>query len=235
VPGDLCEPGPAEPGSPAEPGARCVRALQRRDLTATAAMLARAFADDPLMAWIFPDQRLRDRRLPAFFRTVLRTSGLRHAGTEILLAAGQVLGCANWQPPGAWRQPARQQLAALPGLALALRTRLGVASETYGTLLRAHPLQPHWYLAGIGTDPPAQGNGIGSELLRSRLARCDAAGLPAYLESSKERNVPLYQRHGFVVTRELKIPRGGPLTWLMWRAPLRTGPAGRRPDGQQRG
>jgi hypothetical protein len=43
--------------------------------------------------------------------------------------------------------------------------------------------------------------------------------MPAYLESSKGRNVPFYERHGFTVTRELKIPDGGPLLWLMWRDP----------------
>jgi ribosomal protein S18 acetylase RimI-like enzyme len=86
-------------------------------------------------------------------------------------------------------------------------------------MLRVHPQRPHWYLGGIGTDPPLQGSGIGTELMRSRLARCDAAGMPAYLESSKERNVPFYERHGFTVTRELRIPDGGPLLWLMWRDP----------------
>ena len=55
--------------------------------------------------------------------------------------------------------------------------------------------------------------------MRSRLARCDAARLPAYLESSKERNVPFYERHGFRVTGELTIPGGGPTLWLMWRNP----------------
>ena len=75
------------------------------------------------------------------------------------------------------------------------------------------------HVSGRQLDPPLQGSGIGTELMRSRLARCDAAGMPAYLESSKERNVPFYERHGFTVTRELKIPDGGPLLWLMWRDP----------------
>ena len=86
-------------------------------------------------------------------------------------------------------------------------------------MMRLHPERPHWYLSGIGTDPPAQGSGVGSALMRSQMARCDAAGEAAYLESSKERNVPFYERHGFRVSGELTVPGGGPTLWLMWRNP----------------
>jgi hypothetical protein len=51
------------------------------------------------------------------------------------------------------------------------------------------------------------------------LERGDAEGVPAYLESSKERNIPYYQRYGFEVTVELRLPKGGPLVWSMWREP----------------
>ena len=61
------------------------------------------------------------------------------------------------------------------------------------------------------------GGAAGSE---PPMPRCDAEGLPAYLESSKERNVPYYERFGFRVTRELAMPgRGCPPVWLMWRDP----------------
>jgi ribosomal protein S18 acetylase RimI-like enzyme len=188
-------------------------------------MMARAFDDDPLMTWIFPDEQMRRRRLPAFFAASMHGTGLRHPGTELVLTGGAVAGCATWLPPAAWMPSIWQQLAALPGYVRTLGSRLAVASVSYSALLRVHPPQPHWYLAGIGTDPPLQGTGIGSELMRSRLARCDAAGMPAYLESSKERNVPFYERHGFTVKRELTIPDAGPTLWLMWREP-RTGPDG---------
>ena len=50
------------------------------------------------------------------------------------------------------------------------------------------------------------------------LERCDREGVGAYLESSKERNVAFYGRHGFRVTGETRFPRG-PRLWLMWRDP----------------
>ena len=74
------------------------------------------------------------------------------------------------------------------------------------------------YLSIIGTDPAAQGRGVGSALLEPVLRQCDEDGIPAYLESSKERNVAYYARHGFRVRDELTLPRG-PRMWLMWREP----------------
>jgi GNAT superfamily N-acetyltransferase len=197
-----------------------VRPFARADLAATVATLARAFDDDPVMTWIFPDEGRRRRRLPGFFAATLRSTSLRLEGTEVAVRDGQVLGGAIWLPPGTWRPPLWRQLAALPGVAFRLGSRFSVAGATYGAMLRLHPERPHWYLSGIGTDPPVQGTGVGGALLRSRLVRCDAAHLPAYLESSKERNVPFYERHGFRVTGELTIPGGGPTLWLMWRDPV---------------
>jgi GNAT superfamily N-acetyltransferase len=181
--------------------------------------MARAFADDPVMTWIFPGERMRRRQLPAFFVVSMRGTSLRHEGTEVVMAGRAVLGGAIWVPPGVWLPSAWQQIRSLPGYTWALRSRFAAAGRAYNEILRCHPRQPHWYLSGIGTDPPVQGTGVGGELMRSRLARCDAERLPAYLESSKESNVPFYQRHGFTVTREVTIPGGGPRLWLMWRDP----------------
>jgi hypothetical protein len=50
------------------------------------------------------------------------------------------------------------------------------------------------------------------------LEQCDADGVGAYLESSKERNIDFYARHGFRVTGEIQLLRG-PTMWKMWRDP----------------
>ena len=70
-----------------------------------------------------------------------------------------------------------------------------------------------------GTDPDHQGQGLASAVMQPVLTRCDAEGVPAYLESTKERNVGFYEGHGFVVRSEEQIPLGGPQLWLMWREP----------------
>jgi len=209
---------------------RTIRVAQRSDARAIAAMLARAFDDDPVMMWIFPDERLRGRRLPQLFAVLLRRYYLAYGATEMVLAAEQVLGCGMWASPGGWQPSAWRQLAALPGIAAAFGSRFLAANSAFGAIARVHPREPHWYLAGLGTDPPAQGTGVGSELMRSRLAWCDMTGQPAYLESSKESNVGFYETFGFTVTREIRIPDGGPALWPMWRQPRRDPEAHRNPE-----
>jgi GNAT superfamily N-acetyltransferase len=81
-----------------------------------------------------------------------------------------------------------------------------------------HPEEPHWYLAVLGTATDHQGKGVGSALMAPVLAKCDAEGIPAYLESSKESNIPFYRRHGFEVSGEVNV-KNGPKLWPMWRDP----------------
>jgi len=50
------------------------------------------------------------------------------------------------------------------------------------------------------------------------LSGIDDAGLPAYLESSNPRNVPLYARYGFETIQEIRLGEG-PVLNLMWRDP----------------
>jgi len=57
------------------------------------------------------------------------------------------------------------------------------------TLERRHPREPHWYLQAIGNRSGVPGERLWGVLLRHRLALIDAAGMPAYLEASKESNV----------------------------------------------
>jgi ribosomal protein S18 acetylase RimI-like enzyme len=81
-----------------------------------------------------------------------------------------------------------------------------------------HPKEPHYYLLAIGVDPSMQGKGVGSSLLAPMAERLDREGIGAYLESSKERNLPLYERFGFKVTNPFDL-KDGPRIWPMWRAP----------------
>jgi len=97
--------------------------------------------------------------------------------------------------------------------------RMPLVALGWDRLERAHPRQPpHFYLAVLGTEPHAQGRGLGSAVLRAVLRQCDNDGVAAYLESSKERNIDFYARHGFRVLEELRLLRG-PSMWKMWRDP----------------
>ena len=81
----------------------------------------------------------------------------------------------------------------------------------------------------LGTHPDWQRRGIASAVLAPVLGTCDADGLPAYLETQLESNVPFYRRHGFEVIGTKQLPDGGPNMWLMWREVRSVAPSiGRR-------
>jgi ribosomal protein S18 acetylase RimI-like enzyme len=186
------------------------------DVETVARALALAFRDDPVASWCFPDDARRARILERGYEFLLRRIWLP-AGE--CLTTDRLIGTAGWLPPGGWRVPLWRQLALMPN-AIRIAGRWAPRFLRLNFLLESkHAREPHWYVAVLGVEPEWQGRGFGSHLLRPGLERCDREGLPAYLEASSERNRALYERHGFEVTEELALPRGGPPLWLMWRAP----------------
>ncbi len=125
---------------------------------------------------------------------------------------------AIWNPPGTF--PLGWKADARVGLTTACLVGPRIVTRTQGLLYFAnhHPKERHWYLQMLGTEPQWQGRGAGAEVMAPVLERCDDEGERAYLESSKERNIPFYVRHGFEVTAEVRVPRG-PVVWAMWRDP----------------
>jgi GNAT superfamily N-acetyltransferase len=165
--------------------------------------------------YIFPDDRRRLEKLERFFRVQINRTFLRRGEGY---TTPDLKGAAFWMTPGSGRPGFWEVLQQIP-LVPIVGSRL-VPTMSLLTLLESHhPKQPHYYLGTIGTDPDWQGRGIGSAMLQPVLDRCDAEGVPAYLESSKERNLAFYRRHGFEVSGELSVA-DGPRLWLMWREPL---------------
>jgi len=195
------------------------RPAHRPDVPALARVLARAFFDDPVFAWLSPDASRRRSALPGFFAALARHHFLAGPGAEVATTDSVIGAVALWDSPGHAGQSARAQLAMLPSAVRAFRGRLGVARALTEEMKAAHPEEPHWYLAMIGSDPQFRGGGFGHALMRSRLDRCDAEYAPAYLESSNPDNIGYYQRFGFEVTAEIAMPGGGPSLWPMWRQP----------------
>lgn len=180
---------------------------------------ARAFFDDPLFEFVFPDQRDRHERLSWVMRMGV-AYGCRFGHVET--TAGAMLGHAVWLPPGqthvvddrlaeaGFVEPERHMGAA----ALA---RFGAFMEQVSPIHERLMPEPHWYLMILGVDPPHQGQRVGSALIQSMLARADAEEARCYLETAKSRNVPFYRKHGFDVVEEIDIAAGGPHVWIMVR------------------
>lgn len=169
-----------------------VRPAGHADRDSLLNVLLLAFSNDPCMRWTF--QR-PDEFLAAFKPFVTEMgAGLDHDG--LFLTEDGRAG-ALWLPPGVTQDG--EAIGAVIDRFVSEHPE-PEAGEQIGREMHAfHPTEPHWYLSMLGVDPACQGRGYGSALLKAGLARADADGLPAYLESSNPRNVPLYERFGFEV------------------------------------
>lgn len=172
--------------------------------------MVRAFADDPVIRWLYPGQREYRAWWPEMMR--LYCGGSVAHETAFIAEGGA--GAALWLPPGA--TPDEEALGTLLGSSVAAERQPEVFAflEQMGVL---HPSAPHWYLAFVGVDPLHQGRGHGSALLRAALERCDRDRLPAYLEATTLDSRRLYERHGFEVVGVIQAG-ASPSMWPMLRA-----------------
>ena len=180
---------------------------------ALSGVLSRAFFDDPVAGYIFPNRTRRLVQLRRFFAFQLRCSYLPDGEVETTEARE---GAVLWMPPRSKPASRIDPLARLR-FALLLGERFPATRRLVHLLSSHHPSERHSYLGTLGTEPAAQGRGVASALLASVLASCDEQDLPAYLECSRWENVGFYERHGFEVATEVVAPGGGPRLWLMWR------------------
>jgi GNAT superfamily N-acetyltransferase len=191
-----------------------VRLAGREDFPAMARVLARAFHEDPLTAWLYPREHSRDRHVERSFRVSLARLERQHQ----LYTTADHAGGALWALPGQWREDLRQTVSSLT-LLPPLLPRLLRTMRAMTRIEVAHPVEPHYYLSVLGTAPERRREGLGSALIRPVLDLCDAEQVPAYLETATEVNVDFYARHGFGVQRRLDLPGGAPSLWLLWRDP----------------
>ena len=189
------------------------------DVDAVAADLSDAFADDVMFDWFLRTDARRDAARANFFRFVI---------ANMAFGVGRIERPASGGAAAVWLPFEAVGPTPLPMLLRAAPTIL--AATGFGRVLRLlalmedmdkhHPMdRPHAYLWFLGVARAAQGRGIGSRLLKVAGERLDAQRLPAYLETQTERNVALYNRHGFEVISEHRPQPKAPQLWSMWREP----------------
>lgn len=192
-----------------------IRTATAADNDAVSAVLAGAFADDPVFTWMIPDAARRERMLPSLF--ALFAEAYQPLGVSQVVDG--VAGAALWAPPSeqAIRDEDTEEFA--DRIEQMAGTDTARIFEAVALLEEQHPRAECYYLNFLGVDPARHGGGLGSALLATAARRCDQEGQPAYLEATSPRNRRLYARHGFKVVSEIVLP-AGPSLWPMWRTPL---------------
>lgn len=76
-----------------------------------------------------------------------------------------------------------------------------------------------WYFSIVAVDPTAQGQGLGRKLLEPTIAEADRVSATCYLETFSPRNLPFYERLGFVTEARFAEPTTGADYAVMVRYP----------------
>jgi ribosomal protein S18 acetylase RimI-like enzyme len=178
--------------------------VEGRDAGAALDSLLLAFARDPVARWAWPEPAAYVEGFREFARA-LGGRAFEHGSAQ---AVEGFAGSALWLAPGV--EPDEASVVDLLERSVPEPRRETVRAfmEEMGG---SHPSEPHWYLPLIGVDPSVQGRGIGSTLLRHALQRVDLERRLAYLESTNPANLPLYERHGFRVSRVIQVGEAPPL------------------------
>lgn len=197
-----------------------IREARRKDMRAVARVLGAAFFDSPITEWIVPSTRVRPMALRAFFGSGARDA-LRHGRVWVAEDGSAIVGAVVWLSPGAYPMTTGRDLrTSLPILKLfpIAPTALIRALKYQAAVAKAHTKEEHWYLVSIGVDPALRRAGIGTLLLAPGLEAAGSEGLPCYLETEKEQNLPFYGRHRFDVTLHMEEPvEASPPVWCMYR------------------
>lgn len=168
-----------------------------------------AFADDPVMRWLFPDDDwFTDGWVMSEFLC------RRWLATDSLWCTDDGVAAAGCIPPGRPEVDLPFPETHHPDWRLARFDAVGAA-------MGAHtPDEPHWYLNVLATHPDWQRQGLGALVMQPMLERARSAGVPCYLETEKPELVAYYRRHGFEVRTEWDLEsdgQGGPHMWGMLR------------------
>ncbi len=183
-------------------------------------MLARAFLDDPIFVYLVDDAA---KRLVFLTRLMQVSVHITQHGHGVVLAPGvhqaALFFAPGRYPPSFWLDARRSLVVAssllLKGMTyrktkegLVINNRMQENLKKYAT--------DSWYLMVIGIDPSSQGQGLGGRLLASFCSQVDNTQKSAYLETTNPANIGYYQRYGFKVVDEIRLPKVPPI-WCMRR------------------
>ncbi len=194
-----------------------VRSAVPADRDRVAATLTDAFANDPILSWMFGAFPPSANRLGRLFDIVLAEEFRKPA--HLVETTEDASGAAIWLDVGDSGMSNADIARNAPRMLSLFRTGIGRTLRLMSAMDASHPKEPHRYLYFVGVRRAAQGTGVGAALLASVLDRCDAEGIPAYLENSNPANTAFYARHGFLERPATGFPSGAPPMMPMWREP----------------
>ena len=193
--------------------------LNKAHIKPAVKVLTEAFQNYPLLNYYYPDD-LTKKRIAHYYISLEVFSGIRYG--EIYATSHNLEGVAIWIPSDKypvtfWRLLRSVPLSVIFGLGRYGGNKMRHLGEHIDAVHQRLAPFKHWFLQTVGIEPRSQGKGYASKLIRPMLTRIDEEGLPCYLETLDEHNVPLYEHLGFKVVDKATVPKTSLTNWAMLR------------------
>jgi GNAT superfamily N-acetyltransferase len=192
--------------------------LTKQQFHQAAGVFCRAFFDYPQMVCYFPNDMMRTKYLEWYLGCVIKYAMLYgdvHTNPDV---SGFVC----------WLHPEKTDLsywgALVSGFLLA-PFRWGFKNykrvfecEDYTSNVHKRLMdRPHYYVWGAAVEPTHHGKGIGTQLMQPGIERADQQGVPIYLETHDPKNIRFYEKLGFRLIQEDRVPKHNLPFWCFTR------------------
>lgn len=198
-----------------------VRTVTSKDTAPAAQALLSAFADDPLIRFLFAASTAPDTHVGAFFQTLLEVRVALGMPAFCAEASGAILGAVMGYDASrpVWQELQLAKWNQLMGAVAGLEANLHEYEMLADSFM---PAQSHYYLGVIGVRGGQQGRGVGAALLEAFCGASskDSTSRGVYLETASDASLRFYLKHGFEVRGEGRLGKDTPL-WCVFRP---TGP-----------
>ncbi len=171
------------------------------DRDVVVATVTAAFVDDPAFAYFAGSPRSYSDFATRFAGQLFDKRV--KAGTVWVVEGG--LSVAMWDAPAPGEPVHDAQPDELPAADVLTDDERARLASYDAIVERVRPRGRHWYLGVLATHPQHAGRRWGRAVMAAGLAAADRDGLDAYLETTHEENVGLYERSGWQVTHTEQV------------------------------
>lgn len=191
-----------------------IELMPENNLKAASKSLARAFMNDPLQTYVFPDEEERKEKSPLHFGAILQY-GLKFGevyasnnvkGAVVLLRPGETVITPEKAEQGGLGQLTEQ-------LGEESTTRFFSVIDFLDSYHRKEMIEPHWFTMVVGVDPIFHRKGLGKALFAPVLEKAHVKKESIYLETAEPSNIFFYTILGFRIVKEFIEPHSGLKLW----------------------